>query len=118
MSAPRARLAEAADQLTGRLARLGAPVRAARHRTRLHSDFTHLGVAVPDLRRAVTTLRRELPPLTRADALALAGLPWSGDVYEHRQAAVDVLTQHARQLASAKRSAGHCARPPDTTSDS
>ncbi|MEU7062892.1 DNA alkylation repair protein [Streptomyces sp. NPDC046161] len=98
MSLPHHRLAEAAEQLTEQLARLGTPERAAWDRDYLHSDLTHLGVTIPDLRRVVTTARRSLPPPTRTDALTLGGLLWSSEVYEHRQAAVHVLTQHATLL--------------------
>ncbi|WP_410575702.1 DNA alkylation repair protein [Amycolatopsis sp. cmx-4-61] len=101
MTLPHARLAEAADQLTQQLARLGSPKRAAWDRNYLHSDLTHLGIAIPDLRRTVTAARRALPSLTRPDILTLAGIPWSDDVYEHRQAAAHLLTQHTRLLTPA-----------------
>ncbi|GGW13100.1 hypothetical protein GCM10018980_76250 [Streptomyces capoamus] len=44
MSLPHHRLAEAADQLTEQLVRLGTPEHAAWDRDYLRSDFTHLGV--------------------------------------------------------------------------
>ncbi|MGW2859025.1 DNA alkylation repair protein [Streptomyces sp. NPDC001205] len=93
MSLSHARLAEAADQLTEQLARLGTPRRAAWDRDYLRSDLVHLGVAIPDLRRAVNATRRRLPPPTRADALALADLLWTSSVYEHRQAAATGLVR-------------------------
>ncbi|WP_189389624.1 DNA alkylation repair protein [Streptomyces sp. SDr-06] len=101
MSLSHARLAEAADQLTEQLARLGTPRRAAWDRDYLRSDLVHLGVAIPDLRRAVNATRRRLPPPTRADALALADLLWTSSVYEHRQAAVHLLTHDAALLTPA-----------------
>ncbi|WP_168714183.1 DNA alkylation repair protein [Streptomyces sp. A1136] len=101
MSLPRHRLTEAADQLTEQLARLGTSQRAARDRDYLHSDLVHLGVPIPDLRRAVHATGRSLPPLTRADVLILADLLWTGSVYERRQASVHLLTHHAPLLTPA-----------------
>ncbi|MFF9769601.1 DNA alkylation repair protein [Streptomyces sp. NPDC014636] len=91
MSLPHSRLAEAADQLTEQLARLGTPQRAAWDRDYLHSDLVHLGVPIPDLRRAVNATSRNQRSLTRSDVLALADLLWTSNVYEDRQAAVHLL---------------------------
>ncbi|WP_329191853.1 MULTISPECIES: DNA alkylation repair protein [unclassified Streptomyces] len=101
MSLSHARLAEAANQLIEQLARLGTSQRAAWDRDYLHSDLVHLGVPIPDLRRAVNATRRRLPPLARPDALALADLLWTSNIYEHRQAAVHLLTHHAALLTPA-----------------
>ncbi|MFE9559128.1 DNA alkylation repair protein [Streptomyces sp. NPDC006703] len=101
MSLPHSRLTEAADQLTEQLARLGTPQRAAWDRDYLHSDLVHLGVPIPYLRRAVKTTSRNLRSLTRSDVLALADLLWTSDVYEHRQAAVHLLTRHTDLLTPA-----------------
>ncbi|MEZ0069445.1 3-methyladenine DNA glycosylase AlkD [Streptacidiphilus sp. MAP12-20] len=101
MNLPSVQLAQAADELTQRLADLGSEERAAWDRDYLHSEMTHLGVPLPELRRAVSAVRRALPPLTRDDVVALAGLLWRGTVYDHRQAAVQLLAQQARLLTPA-----------------
>ncbi|GAA2492690.1 DNA alkylation repair protein [Streptomyces gobitricini] len=95
MTDPHPRLVAAATGVREALDRMGTAERAERDRAYLRSDLAHLGVPVPDVRRTVTAACRALGPLTRDDILHLAALLWSGDVYEHRQAAVETLTARA-----------------------
>ncbi|MFC8916823.1 DNA alkylation repair protein [Streptomyces sp. NPDC057116] len=98
MDDPRPELLAAAANVREALAGMAAPGRAERDRAYLRSDLTHLGVPVPEVRRAVTAARRVLGPPTRQDTLALAALLWTGEVYEYRQAAVETLTARAGAL--------------------
>jgi hypothetical protein len=55
---------------------------------------------VSHLRRAVNATSRNLHSLTRSDVLTLADLLWTSNVYEHRQAAVHLLTRHTALLST------------------
>ncbi|MCJ1676393.1 DNA alkylation repair protein [Streptomyces sp. APSN-46.1] len=92
------------EDLRTALRALADPVRADQQRTYLHSELTHLGVRIPDLRRCVIDARRTMGALPGPDALALARDLWSPPesdaipVYEYRRAAVEVLVQYQGSL--------------------
>jgi 3-methyladenine DNA glycosylase AlkD len=104
MNEPHARLAAAADGVREALDRLGTAERAEQERAYLRSDLGHLGV--PAVRRTVKSALRALGPLSRDDTLRLAALLWTGEVYEHRQAAVETLTARAAAVLRAGDLAG------------
>ncbi|MFJ8160496.1 DNA alkylation repair protein [Streptomyces sp. NPDC096136] len=93
-----------AHEIRAALSAAADPVRAAQQRAYLHSDLHHLGIAVPDMRRAVTRTRRGLGARPAPYVLALAAELWSvpdgagRTVYEYRWAAVELLVQCARAL--------------------
>ncbi|WP_042434606.1 DNA alkylation repair protein [Streptacidiphilus anmyonensis] len=96
-----------ADELRDQLRHLADPLRADQQRAYLHSDLSHLGVRVPDLRRCVTATRHRLGAVSAAQVLALAQELWSADgsaqpVYDHRRAVVEILVQYAPTLAAAQ----------------
>ncbi|TDD94995.1 DNA alkylation repair protein [Actinomadura rubrisoli] len=77
------------------------PARAESERSYLKSDFTHLGVPVPALRKVAVSAVRRAP--TRTDLLALAETLWATadggrPVHEARMAAVEVLAKRAALL--------------------
>jgi 3-methyladenine DNA glycosylase AlkD len=84
-----------------RLAFLGSPERAEQERAYLHSDMRHLGVTVPDLRRAVKETLRALPGLDGAQAIALAESLWREPVFEGRRAAAEMLALRSSLLVPA-----------------
>src|SRR5205807_1866270 len=65
--------------------------------------FAHMGVPVPDLRRVVKDLYKEIGgrKAVREDVLALAARLWDSDVYERRLGAIQVLEQGVASLAAA-----------------
>ena len=79
-----------ADAIAAELAALGTPERAVAERAYLKSELTHLGTAVPTIRRVVRVhLRREHPD---HDALVeLCDALWTLPVHERRMAAVEAL---------------------------
>ncbi|MGW6859350.1 DNA alkylation repair protein [Streptomyces xanthophaeus] len=93
------------EELRAALRALADPLKAEQQRAYLHSDLTHLGVRVPDLRRCVTATRRKLGPLPGPEVLTLAQDLWSSSraepVYEYRWAAVELLVQYAGALDAA-----------------
>ncbi|MGK5550559.1 DNA alkylation repair protein [Actinomadura kijaniata] len=92
--------ADTTDRIMKELRGRGASERAAREKGYLKSDLVHLGVPVPDIRRAVR------PAVgTRAETLELAAALWavtdSGTpVHEARMAAVEVLVRNVGALAA------------------
>jgi 3-methyladenine DNA glycosylase AlkD len=98
-------IAALADELEDQLAGLATPGRAENERRYLRSDLTHLGTAVPTVRRTVASFDRQHPQLRRAQVLALASQLWdhplTAPVHERRLAAVELLTRHLGQLGVA-----------------
>lgn len=88
-----------ADLLTTRLVVHGSARRAAGERRYLRSDLTHLGVAVPTLRRTTRQLLRE-QRLAPSEQLELAEELWRRAVHELRRAAVEVLVHGTRDLSA------------------
>jgi 3-methyladenine DNA glycosylase AlkD len=95
-------IAALADELEDQLADLATPGRAENERRYLRSDLTHLGTAVPTVRRTVASFDRQHPQLRRAQVLALASQLWdhpfTAPVHERRLAAVELLARHLGQL--------------------
>jgi 3-methyladenine DNA glycosylase AlkD len=95
-------VAALADELEARLADLATPGRAEHERRYLRSDLTHLGTAVPTVRRTVASFDRAHPQLRRAQVLALASQLWdhpfTAPVHERRLAAVELLARHLGEL--------------------
>jgi 3-methyladenine DNA glycosylase AlkD len=91
-------VAALADELEARLAELATPGRAEQERRYLRSDLTHLGTAVPTVRRTVASFDRQHPQLRRPQVLALATQLWdhpfTAPVHERRLAAVELLARH------------------------
>lgn len=90
--------AAATADLEARLAARARPERAAKEAAYLKSDLQHVGVPVPDVRRVVRDLARELGPLANGDLVALAAALWERPVHECRLAAVELLVLCAEQL--------------------
>ncbi|MFI0357818.1 DNA alkylation repair protein [Actinomadura sp. 9N407] len=94
-------IAEETARILGLLRAQGGPERAENEKRYLKSDFTHLGVPVPVIRKASRS-----PVRTRADALGLAASLWAvteegRPVHEARMAAVEVLIRHGALLEPA-----------------
>jgi 3-methyladenine DNA glycosylase AlkD len=97
-------VAALADELEARLANLATPGRAAQERRYLRSDLTHLGTAVPTIRRTVASFDREHPQLGHAELRGLVTQLWdhplTAPVHERRLAAVELLARHTGQLGT------------------
>ncbi len=79
-----------ADAIAAELAAAGTPERAVAERAYLKSELTHLGTAVPVVRRIVGMhLRRERPD--HDGVVELCDALWSEPVHERRLAAVEAL---------------------------
>jgi 3-methyladenine DNA glycosylase AlkD len=91
-----------ADQLEDRLAQVATPGRADQERRYLRSDLTHLGTAVPTIRRTVRSFDREHPRVDRDGLWSLVTALWdhplTAPVHERRMAAVELLVHHVRLL--------------------
>ncbi|WP_052669006.1 DNA alkylation repair protein [Nitriliruptor alkaliphilus] len=91
-----------ADELERRLATLATPGRADQERHYLRSELTHLGTAVPSIRRTVKSFDREHPQLDHDEVWELAATLWdhprTAPVHERRMAAVELLVHHADRL--------------------
>jgi 3-methyladenine DNA glycosylase AlkD len=98
-------VAALADELEARLATLATPGRAAQEQRYLRSDLTHLGTAVPTIRRTVASFDREHPQLGHAELRGLVTQLWdhplTAPVHERRLAAVELLARHVGQLGTA-----------------
>jgi 3-methyladenine DNA glycosylase AlkD len=88
----------AARDVAESLRPLGTPERAAKEKAYLKSDLEFFGVAVPDVRRVVTTAVRRHPGLDREATVAWAAALWREPVHERRMAAVEVLHLGLGQL--------------------
>jgi 3-methyladenine DNA glycosylase AlkD len=86
---------DAARLITEGLFEHADPARAESERRYLKSEREFLGVGVPDGRRVVRAVVGSVEtadgPLDRASLTALASELWSGDLFESRRAAVEVL---------------------------
>ena len=101
MHSPRTSDAEAtalADDLHARLRRLGTPERAAGEQRYLKSALTHLGVTMPDTRRAVGEFLTAHPAVDVPTRVALVPCLWDREIYELRQAAVNLLERSRDEL--------------------
>ncbi|MGI5165233.1 DNA alkylation repair protein [Spirillospora sp. CA-253888] len=92
---------EEAARIVAEMRRRVVPGRAEGEKRYLKSDFVHLGVPVPEVRKVVRTAAVS----TREDALGLAETLWgvteSGlPVHEARMAAIEVLVRWVRLLES------------------
>ena len=88
-------------RVLGELRAQADPVRAENEKRYLKSDFVHIGVPVPALRKVAVSAVKER--LTRDDLLALAEAFWAvtqegRPVHEARMAAVEVLVKRAALL--------------------
>lgn len=86
----------AAARLEAHLRGIGTVERATQERRYLRSDLEHLGASVPQVRRAVRTLSRQLD---RDRVRALAAALWSRPVHELRLAAVELLRDRVDLLS-------------------
>ena len=82
---------------------LGTAARATYDQQYHKSEFAHMGVPVPELRRVVKGLYKEIGgrKAVRPDVLALAARLWDSDVYERRLGAIQVLEQGVGVLVAA-----------------
>ena len=85
-----------AARLMGEFRAQADPVRAEREKSYLKSDFVHIGVTVPALRKVAVSAVKAKP--TRDELLALAQVLWDvtdegRPVHEARMAAVEVLVK-------------------------
>jgi 3-methyladenine DNA glycosylase AlkD len=90
----------AARAVTEALRPLGTPERATQEKRYLKSDLEFLGVAVPDIRRAVKAAVRGYPRLDGPGMVAWAVALWRKPVHERRAAAVEILTLAAPRLTA------------------
>ena len=81
---------------------LGTAARATYDQQYHKSEFAHMGVPVPDLRKLVKGMYKEIGGrrATHDDVTGLAAALWDTDVYERRLAAVFVLAQGVRLLTA------------------
>jgi 3-methyladenine DNA glycosylase AlkD len=72
---------------------LGTAARATYDQQYHKSEFAHMGVPVPDLRKVTKTLYKEIGGrrATHGDVMALTAELWDSDVYERRLGAVQIL---------------------------
>jgi 3-methyladenine DNA glycosylase AlkD len=86
------------DDLDG----LGTAARATHDQQYHKSEFAHMGVPVPNLRKLVKGVYKEIGGrrAVHDDVKALAAALWDSDVYERRLAAVFVLAQGVRLLTA------------------
>jgi 3-methyladenine DNA glycosylase AlkD len=90
----------AGDEIVACLGELADPDRAVGEARYLKSPREHLGVRVPDVRRTVRTVARDVRD--RRDVLTLATALWSdGAVHERCLAAVELLVARAGVLVAA-----------------
>lgn len=80
-----------ADELEDRLRAVARPERADGERRYLKSDLDHLGVSVPEIRKAAKTVRRDRPDLTHDELVTLVEALWAPPVHERRMLAAEVL---------------------------
>jgi 3-methyladenine DNA glycosylase AlkD len=82
---------------------LGTAARATYDQQYHKSEFAHMGVPVPDLRKLVKGLSKEVGGRRagHGEVTGLAAALWDSDVYERRLAAVFVLAQNVRLLEAA-----------------
>ena len=82
---------------------LGTAARATYDQQYHKSEFAHMGVPTPDLRKLVKGMYKEIGGrrATHADITTLAAALWDTDIYERRLAAVFLLAQGVRQLTAA-----------------
>lgn len=88
-------------RVLGELREQADPVRAENERRYLKSDFAHIGVPVPAVRKVAVSAVKAEP--TRDELLALAGALWDvteegRPVHEARMAAIEVLVKRAASL--------------------
>jgi len=79
---------EAARELEHQLRELGTPERAAGQKRYLKSEREHLGVTVPDNRRAVRHAVLRRPEITHDALVAFVGALWRSGPFDCRLAAV------------------------------
>jgi 3-methyladenine DNA glycosylase AlkD len=81
---------------------LGTAARATYDQQYHKSEFAHAGVPVPDLRKLVKGLYKDLGgrKAKREDVLELAAALWDSDIYERRLAAVLVLLDGVKLLTT------------------
>ena len=99
----------AAATLTQALRPFGSTARAAQEKRYLKSDLEFIGVAVPDIRRAVKSAVKEHLAadgkrgvrLDRETAVAWALALWHEPVHERRAAAIEILQLAVTRLAAA-----------------
>ena len=97
---PPERLAREAEAFVAELARAGTSARAEHEKRYLKSALAHLGVPVPEVRRATKALLGRLGERQRPGLLGLARELWSHEVHEARLAAIEALAFEQGRLAS------------------
>ncbi|MEI6622456.1 MAG: DNA alkylation repair protein [Actinomycetes bacterium] len=86
-------------QVRARLADLGSPERAVQEKRYLKSPMLHFGVRVPIVRKTVQTWWKEIERQAKSDGaaptasevLVTSDLLWDDDVYEMREASIELL---------------------------
>jgi 3-methyladenine DNA glycosylase AlkD len=92
---------ELAARIEGTLRKAKNPERAVKEKAYLKSQLTHLGVPVPEVRRAVRSAARVVGTLSHADLLDAVNALWRNEVHELRLAAVELLVCRANELEAA-----------------
>ncbi|HEU5353611.1 MAG TPA: DNA alkylation repair protein [Actinocrinis sp.] len=82
--------AKAVNALEAALRELGTPQRAEQEKRYLKSELVHVGVTVPELRKAVKATYAALRP-AHPELIALVTAVWASEIYERRLAAVELL---------------------------
>jgi 3-methyladenine DNA glycosylase AlkD len=92
------------DAFDQRITAFVVPGRAENEKQYLKSDMDHLGVAVPDVRKVISTLIRESPPDGHDAIIELVSVLWDEPrdpaVFQRRLAAGIVLTRHKKDLVA------------------
>jgi 3-methyladenine DNA glycosylase AlkD len=89
-----------ADAIQVALRAKADPARAVQEARYLRSSLRHLGVRVPDVRRAAREALRAAPALTRAGLRALVDALWARGIHECRLAGVEVLVERGALLGA------------------
>lgn len=93
--------AAVADDIEGRLRRVGSRERAEGERRYLKSQLDHIGAGVPQIRRVATRVDRDHPEMGHDDLVDLVSALWDRPVHERRMAAVELLALGVGQLSVA-----------------
>ncbi len=87
-----------AAEIDAELRRRASAERAASEKAYLKSRLDHYGVSVPAVRLVARGIVKRRPALTREQLIPLVEALWSGNVYERRRVAVELLEMCADRL--------------------
>ena len=88
------------NQLTDELRRSASVERAVNEKRYLKSELDHIGVSVPEIRRAAKRFARERKHVSKLELVSLTHELWRRDVYELRKLAVNIIAAKVDQFDS------------------